>query len=307
MNIKYFHKNINKKKLIILAVLTTLSVFFTSCNEKENDTYNKSNDSLMDFMNDNSSKYIELADGKIDREYLEKAIYPRLLMQGLSIENVKLSDDYDDDGLTLIQEYEYDTNPFSKDTDEDGLEDFDELDQYKTNPIDNDTDDDGVSDGTEVYGKLNPLKEDSDGDGITDDKESVKQVVRLESLYEYELEEVGTLMRLELSGKGDYSNEMYYQTIQHNGAILDIPCLVGTAFEIVYDEPIEFESGKVSFEISNDILEAYDIEDLAIALYTEDNILQPLYTVCDGNDNILTADIEELGTYMVISISRLFY
>ena len=51
------------------------------------------------------TKYIELADGKIDRNYLEQAIYPYLLMNEIPIENIKLSDDFDNDGLSLHEEY----------------------------------------------------------------------------------------------------------------------------------------------------------------------------------------------------------
>lgn len=45
----------------------------------------------------------------------------------MDIDNIKLSDDYDSNGLTLEQEIYYDTNPFSTDTDEERISDYDEI------------------------------------------------------------------------------------------------------------------------------------------------------------------------------------
>ena len=69
-------------------------------------------------------------------------------LQGLPVDNVLLSDDYDGDGLTLDKEYEYDTNPFLADTDEDGLDDYEEINIYNTIRITG-IDGDLMSDGTE--------------------------------------------------------------------------------------------------------------------------------------------------------------
>jgi hypothetical protein len=43
------------------------------------------------------------------------------------------------------------------DTDQDGISDFDEINQYKTNPNIPDSDNDGVSDGVEIIGGFDPL------------------------------------------------------------------------------------------------------------------------------------------------------
>ena len=57
--------------------------------------------------------------------------------------------DYDDDGLTNLQEYEHRTDLFSADTDGDGLSDYNEVFVYNTNPLKTDSDDDGLPDGLE--------------------------------------------------------------------------------------------------------------------------------------------------------------
>lgn len=132
----------------------------------------------------------------------------------MPIDNIRLADDYDEDGLTLSQEYEYDTNPFSKDTDEDGLNDYEEINLYKTNPINYDSDEDGMSDGTEIACGLNPLSSDTDGNGVIDSQEIVTQAVRIDTVEQYQLQEVGTLPNIQITGKGDYSQKIYATALE---------------------------------------------------------------------------------------------
>lgn len=81
--------------------------------------------------------------------------------------------DTDKDGLSDFDELRvHKTNPLSADTDGDGLNDFDEVMKHKTNPLNRDTDGDGLSDGDEVnVHKTDPLKADTDGDGLSDGDE----------------------------------------------------------------------------------------------------------------------------------------
>lgn len=87
------------------------------------------------------------------------------------------SKDTDADGIDDLVEYnEYGTNPTLADSDNDGLSDPDELFVHKTNPKVVDTDGDGLPDGEEVTGqpsgfKSNPLIIDSDGDLVSDFEE----------------------------------------------------------------------------------------------------------------------------------------
>lgn len=99
--------------------------------------------------------------------------------------------DSDGDGLLdYLEEQQYHTNPYNPDSDDDGINDGDEI-RAGTLPNDNDTDDDGVLDGQELqYGsdpksmysksggviddysayvlRLDPEVADTDGDGIND-------------------------------------------------------------------------------------------------------------------------------------------
>jgi len=63
----------------------------------------------------------------------------------------------------------YRTNPMKADSDNDGLDDYEELSNYKTNPLKADTDGDGLSDCKEVTEvSSNPTNPDTDGDGYSD-------------------------------------------------------------------------------------------------------------------------------------------
>jgi hypothetical protein len=59
--------------------------------------------------------------------------------------------DWDGDGIKNAEEYKYGTNPYSKDTDGDGISDYDEIFKYHTDPIKADSDDDGINDYDEIF------------------------------------------------------------------------------------------------------------------------------------------------------------
>jgi pSer/pThr/pTyr-binding forkhead associated (FHA) protein len=84
------------------------------------------------------------------------------------------SGDQDGDGLTDIQEEYIGTDISNPDTDQDQLNDGEELLTWSTNPSNRDTDGDQLSDGEEVHTFLtNPTVPDSDGDGVIDGDEVV--------------------------------------------------------------------------------------------------------------------------------------
>jgi hypothetical protein len=59
--------------------------------------------------------------------------------------------DWDGDGIKNAEEYKYGTNPYSKDTDGDGISDYDEIFKYHTDPIKADSDNDGINDYDEIF------------------------------------------------------------------------------------------------------------------------------------------------------------
>lgn len=77
--------------------------------------------------------------------------------------------DDDSDGLSNNREVSLGTDPNNPDTDGDGLNDGQEVNQYGTNPNQQDTDGDTLIDGDEVNNfKTSPINPDTDNDGQTD-------------------------------------------------------------------------------------------------------------------------------------------
>ncbi|MFW9923512.1 MAG: hypothetical protein ACFFDW_09545, partial [Candidatus Thorarchaeota archaeon] len=91
--------------------------------------------------------------------------------------NTDASLDYDEDGLTNLEEYQEGTNPTSSDSDGDSISDGAEVKTYFTDPLNTDSDSDGLSDGYEIHWGLDPNvwddgTKDPDGDGLTTNFES---------------------------------------------------------------------------------------------------------------------------------------
>ena len=66
-------------------------------------------------------------------------------------------DDMDGDGISNQDEYAFNTNPFTSDSDDDQLSDWNEIYTYHTNPLLKDTDSDGADDKYELDNGYDPL------------------------------------------------------------------------------------------------------------------------------------------------------
>ncbi|MBK5114108.1 MAG: hypothetical protein JJE41_10790, partial [Candidatus Heimdallarchaeota archaeon] len=79
------------------------------------------------------------------------------------------SDDFEPDGLTNVEEFAWDTDPYLSDTDSDTLTDGDEVNIHGTHPNNPDTDDDQLTDGDEIFiHGTNATNPDSESDGMPD-------------------------------------------------------------------------------------------------------------------------------------------
>lgn len=248
-------------------------------------------------------------DGLPDR--YEEVIIANRLLNGVDcngFESVMPTDDDDGDGLSLVQEYTYNTDPILSDSDYDGINDYDEINIYGTNPIQKDTDKDGMGDGTEVDAGLNPLLPDTNGDGIADSEEIVTQNVRLESMQEIDLSEALVKPSVVITGKGDFSEKLYALMIEDYNALFDIPSIVGRPFEFVHDSDLAFEGSTLSFFISDAALAENNIVDLKIAWYDEEtNSLEPIETTYDKTTNTISANVNQYSIYTVVNIIAYYY
>jgi hypothetical protein len=76
--------------------------------------------------------------------------------------------DPDQDGLKNYEEFEANAHPQKTDTDEEGLNDAEEVHEYKTDPTKKDSDGDGLNDAREVEKGTEPNNKDTDNDGLPD-------------------------------------------------------------------------------------------------------------------------------------------
>ena len=76
---------------------------------------------------------------------------------GVETFDISSCNDCDGDGLSNTVEAQLGTDPCDEDTDGDGLNDGDEVNNHGTDPTKSDTDDDGLSDGDEILNGTDPL------------------------------------------------------------------------------------------------------------------------------------------------------
>ena len=87
--------------------------------------------------------------------------------------------DSDGDGVSNLEEIELGTNPQVLDSDDDGLNDGEEVNTYLTDPLLEDTDGDGLTDGFEVRYGLDPLSPYTSG--IADAERKIEQTISADS------------------------------------------------------------------------------------------------------------------------------
>jgi hypothetical protein len=84
------------------------------------------------------------------------------LEHGMNFTNSSDSEeDFDNDGLSNLEEFQNNTDIYDHDSDGDGLTDITELRVYHTDPMNKDTDSDGYNDGDEVEKGTNPIDKDN--------------------------------------------------------------------------------------------------------------------------------------------------
>ncbi|MGL5440532.1 MAG: hypothetical protein ACRDA4_09210 [Filifactoraceae bacterium] len=123
----------------------------------------------------------------------------------------KVSDadeDFNNDGLSNIEEQRLNTDPSSTDTDGDTLKDDDEVNVYKTNPLLRDTDNDGIDDADEIKLGLYPTNPSSDG--VTLDSERKFEQVADDSIKDESLLNTNNFLIPTVSGNvpGNISKKM---------------------------------------------------------------------------------------------------
>lgn len=149
-------------------------------------------------------------------------------------------EDYDEDGLSNIDEIRKGLDATYADSDLDGLNDYDEIAVYSTDPLNKDTDEDGVSDGDEIRIGSNPLMKEY---SFTEKQESGELTenspVSVEVSANLNSEQVGTLEIDEVT-YGD--NKLISPTI---------PGYLGVAYDFSVDGAID--SAEITFNYDDSL------------------------------------------------------
>lgn len=197
--------------------------------------------------------------------------------------------DYDNDGLSNIEEVGYGTSLENNDTDYDTLSDYDEINKYNTNPSSIDTDEDGLSDADEFRLGLNPNNKRTDGVTL-DSERKIEQTYTITKVPE-ELRK-GEIFIKNINGKvsGVIDNVLIVK--ENNSEVFKInDSFVSTGFEILIDNDdkinIELDASKVSERISV----------LTLVKYV-DNTISVVDTISNGD--VLEATIDGSGIYVVV-------
>lgn len=219
--------------------------------------------------------------------------------------------DADNDGLTTTQEIENNTNPQSADTDSDTLSDYEELYKYGTDPLSPDTDEDTISDGNELNVGLDPLNPETFGvpdaeykqvQTISADSEALSAINTAENPYKLSIEFTAT----------GYAESALTAKETGYAVAIDNDSMFGIAPELIYSG--ECEDITLKFEIADEYLD-YSVSNEEISgvkrynvfkFYEDTNMLLPIVTYYDIDNDTIYAEVDELGTYCVMDMVSWF-
>ncbi len=207
-------------------------------------------------------------------------------------------EDFDQDGLSNIKEFENKTNPHIADTDGDGLSDGDEVNIYGTDPLIVDTDGDGLDDGDEIVLGTNPLVQDTDGDGIIDSKEKIQQTFT----HKVKNEDCAvTEVIVDMECTGNINRTTSVESVMNTDILCtDVVGLVGEPFEI--ETTSEFDKATLTFKIDKDKLGEIPFDNLLFLWYNEEeNRFDELDTVYDTDNGTVSVVTTHFSKYMVVN------
>ena len=201
--------------------------------------------------------------------------------------------DVDGDGLLNTEEILSGTNPLNKDSDTDGINDYEEINKYCTNPSLKDTDEDGISDSGEISLGSDPLKDSSSEifeQSLPSDSELLKSVNTEDRKY-----------TLSLNVKsGGYINESIEVSKSAYSEFLSEEEILGEIIDVRYDESFPLNEINITFDLIN----VSNPKDYMIFKYSpEATMLLPVETLYSGSK--LSVNDDSNGTYAVVDISQI--
>lgn len=191
-------------------------------------------------------------------------------------------EDADEDGLTNLQEIAISLNPVLKDTDGDGLTDGDELNKYSTNPFDPDSDKDGATDKWELDNGYDPKVAETSFDIVkkveVDDK--IKEV------------------KIELNNVSGKTAESLSVSEGNNGLVNEeVPGYISTSHD--FEAEGDIKTAKVTYTLDPKLFENKDFKP-ALYYFNEKEQRLELVKGQKLQGNILTANLTHFSKYILI-------
>lgn len=219
-------------------------------------------------------------------------------------------EDFDTDNLNNLGEYQYQTLPFTSDTDEDCLLDGDEVNYYGTIPTDADTDDDKLLDGEEGYNGciyiehgvyFDPLNPDTDGNGILDGDEVFGQT-KVEEVETYD--EAITEVTVDMDTNGNIDRNLTIESMYNIDAMsTNVHALIGEPFNFKTES--DFESATITFKIDQSKLGDTQFDNLMILWYNEEEqIFEEMPTTHDIVNSTVSTTTTHFSQYMVVDSEK---
>lgn len=210
------------------------------------------------------------------------------------------NEDFDGDGLSNLKEYQINTNPMLDDTDNDGLNDEDEVSKHLTNPLESDSDEDKLNDYDEIILGFNPLIKDTNSNGILDNDEKLNQVISNDNIVDKLLVENEAIPSLTVLTNGNANKSA---TISEYSGIEfgESRSIVGKPLEI---KGVVFDSAKMSFTLKLD--STLNGDDLLICRHDDSAKTVYYETNYDSTQKRLSSNIDVPGTYFVLNVKELF-
>lgn len=223
-------------------------------------------------------------------------------------------EDFDNDGLNNLREYELGTDPNNADSDSDGLSDSDEVNTYNTDPLKYDTDADGISDGDEIALGLDPNS--ASTDGVPDSERTFVQHIGADSenLAAVNTDENPFKVSIDITAAGVAANNLVSHESGYSNAIRN-DAILGITPEFIYTDGLKVEDVVINFDVSESAVantngkytslsdEFVGIKRLNVFKFFEDtNMLLPIETFHDVENNRVYTHVDELGTYCLMDM-----
>ena len=185
-----------------------------------------------------------------------------------------------------------------------------------SSPLLYDTDKDGIGDGDEIKLGLNPLSQYTHGNTL-DSEYQIDQTLAAEDININE-EEDKYKFSLDITASGCIESNMYIVSSAYDDVVQVNDAILGGALDLMYtggdvtEVTLKFQVEESYIDNSDSEYAQVDPELVGVKRYNvfkyfeEDNILLPVKTYHDVENNMVYADVDELGTYCVMDLEKWF-